>query len=472
MKRFELIFTFLQLPLDYFLLVLAGLTAYSWRFSKFVTNLRPVMFGIKWENYVAITLLVSLIWIVIFIFSGIYSINPNRKLAKDIAKIIMACSTGFSAITMYTFFTLQRFDSRFLVLMGWMLAIIYLILGRLAIRGLKAILYRLGVGLRKTVIIGEKSVANILKEMIRTEPRLGYKIMAHFPHFNLKTKQSLLYNKPDEIIFTDPKAHEEEVLEAIDFSNEHNVTFKYSADLFATFTTNMSVSTMAGIPIVELQRTRLIGWGHIIKRCIDVVGSIFFIILFSPLFIFISILVLIETGRPIIYKNKRVGQHGKEFFVFKFRSMFQKDSTGEQFGAEGEIALAQEKELIKKNNLKTGPIYKIKDDPRVTKCGAFLRRWSLDELPQFFNVLRGEMSLVGPRPHQPREVINYPKHHRIVLAIKPGITGLAQISGRSALTFEEEIGLDTFYLENWNMFLDAIIILKTPFIVLKRDGAL
>jgi exopolysaccharide biosynthesis polyprenyl glycosylphosphotransferase len=261
-------------------------------------------------------------------------------------------------------------------------------------------------------------------------------------------------------------------LEAIDFANDHNITFKYSADLFATIASNLSISTIAGIPIVEIERTRLTGWGRVIKRLADIIGSSIFIILLSPLLLVVACIILLETGRPIIYKNKRVGQHGKNFFVFKFRSMYQKDSTGEQFGTAGEEALKREAELIKKHSVKSGPIYKIKNDPRVTRFGSFLRRWSLDELPQFFNVLKGDMSLVGPRPHQPREVEKYPRHHHIVLTIKPGVTGLPQISGRSNLSFEEEIKLDTFYIENWNLFLDCIIVLKTPFIILKREGAL
>lgn len=472
MKKFELAFSFIQLPLDYVMLILAALTAYNLRFTSIITSIRPVLFSLPWHRYWPTVLLVALGWIIIFALSGLYHTNPNRKLSKDIARIILACSTGFAAITIYVFFSLQKFDSRFLVLSGWVLAIFYVISGRLIIRGLKALLYRLGFGLRRTIIIGKKSIADILKRTLAHEPRLGYYLIGHYSNLTPALQQSLIKNKIDEIIFTDPKAHEEEVIETINFAREHNITFKYSADLFATISTNMAVSTIAGIPIIELQHTRLQGWGRIIKRTADICGSILFIIFLSPLFIIIYLIILLETGRPVIYKNKRVGQHGKHFFTLKFRSMYQKDCTGEQFGTSGEKALLREQELIKSNSIKSGPVYKIKDDPRLTPWGRFLRQWSLDELPQFFNVLKGDMSLVGPRPHQPREVEKYPYHHKIVLTIKPGITGLAQISGRSNLSFEEEIKLDTFYIENWNLFLDLIIIIKTPFIILKRDGAI
>lgn len=474
MKRFELLFTFLQLPIDYLMLVLAGFSAYALRFSSYVMHIRPVLFVAKlsWHRYWPIVLFVALGWLIIFALSGLYSANPNRKLSRDLARVVMACSTSFAAITIYVFFTLQKFDSRFLVLAGWIFAIIYVSLGRLALRGVKAILFRTGVGLRRTIIIGSKTIAEIITQTLSTEPRLGYTIVGSWEHFSPALKSAMAAQNPDEIIFTDPKGNEDEALAAIDFANDNHLTFKYSADLFATIATNISVSTIAGVPIIELRRTRLTAWGRIGKRLFDIVASSILLILFSPLYLLLAVIILIETGRPVIYKNERVGSGGKKFFTLKFRTMFQRDSTGEQFGAAGMEALKAEAKLIKTNNTKTGPVYKIKNDPRVTPVGRILRTWSLDELPQFWNVLKGEMSLVGPRPHQPREVAQYEKHHKIVFAIKPGLTGLAQISGRSNLTFEEEIKLDAFYIENWNIYLDLIVLIKTPFVVLKKTGSI
>lgn len=471
MKKFELTFAFIQLPLDYLLIVLAGVTAYALRFTSFTKNIRPVLFNLPWEKYWPLVLLTALGWVIIFALSGLYNTGSNRKLAGDLTRVIFACSTGFAAITIYVFFTLQKFDSRFLVLAGWVLAMIYVSAGRMMMSGLKKLLHRAGVGLRRTVIIGKETIAEQIKEALAARPGLGYKLVATFAHFNLETRNALLARRPDEIIFTDPKAHGDEALEAIDFANEHHIAFKYSADLFSTISTNMAVSTISGIPIIELRLTRLNGWNRIIKRFFDIIGSLFLIILFSPLLILISLIVALETGFPIIYKNERVGQDEDKFFTLKFRTMHQKYSTGPQFGKQGKQALLEEQKLIDSQSIKTGPIYKIKNDPRVTGFGRWLRRWSMDELPQFFNVLKGEMSLVGPRPHQPREVQHYQRQHKIVLAIKPGITGLSQISGRSNLTYEEEINLDTFYIENWSLYMDLIIIIKTPFIVLTRKGS-
>lgn len=471
MKRLELFFTALQLPVDYLALIVAGFTAYNLRFSALITAIRPVVFNLSFNKFWPIVLSVAGAWILIFAASGLYSSNPNRKLGSDILRVVLACSTGFAGITIYIFFNLQKFDSRFVVLASWLLAIAYVTAGRILVRGLKMVLYRLGIGLRRVVIIGGESIGSTIAHTFNSEPRLGYTLVGQLTHFNEGAAAELRALQPDEIIFTNPKAQESETLAAVEFANENHITFKYSADLFATIATNLSVSTIAGIPIIELRRTPLAGWGRIFKRLADIVASVILLIIFSPVYLIIALIIRLETGGPIIYKNERVGQFGKKFFTLKFRTMYQKDSTGEQFGAAGEAALKREAELIKTHSIKNGPIYKIKNDPRLTPFGRRLRRWSLDELPQFWNVLTGEMSIVGPRPHQPREVNQYEREHKIVLAIKPGVTGLAQISGRSDLSYTEEIRLDVFYIEHWSLWLDAIIAIKTPFIVFSRKGS-
>lgn len=471
MKKFELSFAFIQVPLDFLAIVLAGFAAYTLRFTEYMRSIRPILFNIPWNKYWPIVLLVAGAWVIIFAFSGLYKTHPPRKMARDLPRIILACSTGFAAITIYVFFTLQKFDSRFLVLVGWILAMIFVIAGRLLMLGLKRLLYRFGFGLHRTVVIGLQKVAEAVGDAITNRPHMGYKLVATFPHFDLSTAEQILKARPDEIIFTDPKANEEEALKAIDFANENNIAFKYSADLFATISTNINIDTIAGIPIIELRRTRLTGWGRIFKRATDIIFSLLLIIICSPVYIIVGLIILIETGMPIYYKNERVGAGGKKFFAIKFRSMYQKDCTGPQFGAQGLAALEKEEKLITEKSEKEGPVYKIKNDPRVTPFGRFIRRWSIDELPQFLNVFIGQMSLVGPRPHQPREVDKYQKHHKIVLAIKPGITGMAQISGRSDLSFEDEVKLDAFYIENWTLLIDLIILVKTPFVVIRRKGA-
>jgi lipopolysaccharide/colanic/teichoic acid biosynthesis glycosyltransferase len=191
----------------------------------------------------------------------------------------------------------------------------------------------------------------------------------------------------------------------------------------------------------------------------DITVSGFFLILLSPLLLVIAIIVVLDSGWPVFYVSKRVGQHGRRMVpTLKFRSMVKH-------------ADIMKSELITQNHRTDGPLFKIRNDPRVTRAGAVLRRWSLDELPQLFNVLFGQMSLVGPRPHLPDEVELYKPEERRVFAVKPGITGLAQVSGRSDLPFKEEVRLDLQYIEEWSMRMDVWILWRTLMVVISRKGA-
>ena len=472
MKRSELILMVLQVPIDFGLLLLAGLSAFVLRFSDWAVALKPISFGLSVGMFMEIVLYVAFAWILIFSFAGLYSTDPNRKLSRDLSRLFLACSTGLAGVAMYVMFTQQLFDSRFLVASGWAFAIVYVGIGRIAMRGVKGAMYRLGIGLRQVVVIGSGDVAGALVFALNNHKSFGYRVVRVLPNFTSASTKTLDTLYFDELLFTNPRADQKETLRAVDYCNRYHKTFKYSADLFATLSTNMSVSPLAGVPIVELRRTRLGGWGRVFKRGFDIFFATLFFIITLPVVGICTIIILIETGKPIIYKNERVGIRGKRFFVYKLRSMYQKDSTGLQFGKAGKQAEQREQQLIHEKDSRKGPIYKVADDPRVTPFGRFLRRWSLDELPQFWNVIKGDMSLVGPRPHQPREVMQYQDEYPIVFTLKPGVTGLAQISGRSDLSFEEEMRLDALYTEKWTLLIDLIILIKTPFILFKKRKAL
>lgn len=462
----------LQVPLDYALLLGAAVSAYYLRFSGWAISLKTVRFEMSIEEFLSIVAFVALGWIVIFALSGLYSTDVNRKFSRDLTRVVLACSTGLAGVALYILFTQQLFDSRFLVAAGWAFAIVYIIAGRVLMRGVKAVLYRAGIGLRRAAIVGNGGLGNEIAALFVRRPELGYSLVGSFPSFSETTARQLTALKLDELIFISPRAREDEAIAALAYCEEHHIVFKYSADLFATYSANNAVYPLGGVPMVEVRKTRLEGWGRVAKRVFDISLSVLIIAVASPIMLAIAVVILLETGSPVIYKNERVGLRGKNFFTLKFRSMYAQDSTGEQFGKAGLDAERREQELIEEHSVREGPIYKIKDDPRVTAFGRFLRRTSLDELPQFFNVLAGQMSVVGPRPHQPREVAQYRNKHPRVFALKPGITGLAQISGRSDLSFDTEIGLDILYIEKWNLLLDIIIFLKTPFVLFRKRKAL
>jgi len=202
-----------------------------------------------------------------------------------------------------------------------------------------------------------------------------------------------------------------------------------------------------------------------VKRVLDVVIGSTLLFFALPLMAMIAVAVKLSSPGPVFYKDRRVGPKG-EFWTLKFRSMFLKYCLGDEYG--GETAEQFEEELIAERNFRGGPVPKIENDPRRTRVGRFLEKTSLDELPQLFNVLSGHMSLVGPRPHRPKEVARYQKHHKRVFAVPPGITGLPQISGRSNLDFEDEVRIDTYYMEHWSPWLDFVIMAKTPLIMFFR----
>lgn len=471
MKRSELLLMILQVPLDFLLLLLAAVSAYALRFSDWVVDFRPVLFDLSLTDFLELAIPVAVGWIIIFALAGLYAPDPNRKLGDDLVRILLACSTGLAAIALFLLFTQQLFDSRFLAAAGWGSAILFISLGRLLVRGIKALLYRSDIGLRRVAVIGDGPLAEGLLGALKKRRELGYTVIANPSRFS--DAEASLFERAglDEVICVSPRGREEEALRLLEWCNRRHITFKYSADLFATLTANTRVVPLAGIPIIELRRTRLDGWGRVAKRLFDLVLGLFFLFLSAPIMALASLGILFETNRPIIYKNERVGWKGRHFFTLKFRSMYQKDSTGVQFGASGKRAEKREERLIVTNNVRQGPIYKIVNDPRVSPFGRFLRRWSIDEIPQFWNVVKGEMSLIGPRPHQPREVRHYERQFPHVFDLKPGVTGLAQISGRSDLSFEEEMALDVLYMEKWSILLDCIILLKTPFVVLKKRKA-
>jgi len=219
----------------------------------------------------------------------------------------------------------------------------------------------------------------------------------------------------------------------------------------------IDMDTIEGIPLISIKQVSLNTWQRLITRLIDITVSAAVLIIGSPLWLFLALAVALGSSGPIIYKQTRIGQNGRAFQIHKFRSMYK----------DADQRLAQ---LLSQNEAR-GPLFKMKNDPRITPIGRFLRRTSLDEIPQFFNILQGDMSLVGPRPALPREVAQYEEWQKGRLAIKPGLTGLWQVRGRSNLTFDEGVLMDLYYIENWSLRLYIQILLRTIPAVLFTRGA-
>jgi len=470
MKKSELFFTFLLVPLDFTMIILAGISAYYIRFAKFTTGIRPIIFDLPFSGYFKALILIAFLWLIIFALAGLYNFKDARRLAKEVYRVILACSTGLMLIVILIFFRRELFDSRFIVLAGWILAILYISISRSLIRVIQRILFKRGIGVNNVVLIGNSQTTDNLLSFYSRNKNVGTEVVKRLKNFDMEAMQDLedfLRTKEvDEIIQSDPNLSKAEVLRLYDFADENHLTFKYAADLLGAKVLKTEVSETAGIPIVEVKRTTLDGWGRIAKRIFDIFFSVALIILFSPILIITTLIIKIDSKGPVLFSRRddgapvfRVGQGGKLFHYFKFRSMIPGTDS------------MRYNELADQNIRTDGPMVKIKDDPRITRVGRFIRRWSIDEITELFLVLKGDMSLVGPRPHLPEEVAKYERHHKKVLTLKPGMTGLAQISGRSDLTFEEEVKLDTYYIENWSPLLDFAILMRTPLAVVRGRKA-
>ena len=474
MKTSELIFAAILVPIDFIVLVLAAISAYQIRFADITAEIRPIIFSLPFEQYLRIVVVVGLFWLAIFALAGLYNMRGFKKITNEISRIILACSTGLMSVIIYMFFQRELFSSRFIIMATWILAMIYVVIARIFIRWLQRNLYAKGIGTHKAVVIGGEDATNRLSALIRQSKKLGIEVTKRFKVLDNKAltelKELAQKRKIDEIILADTNINKNDMLEIYDISDEYHITFKYAADLLGTKVLKTEVMEIGGIPVVEVKKTPLDGWGKIIKRIFDILSSIVLIILFTPIMLLAIIAIKLDSHGPIFYLDYRSGQYGKKFIFYKFRSMLAHlcDGEGPSATAEGNKTLEKLEQDGDVNTRKQDPLHKIKNDPRVTKVGNFIRRWSIDELPQLFNVLKGDISLVGPRPHMTLETARYERHHKKALTIKPGITGLAQISGRSDLSFEEEVKLDTYYIENWSFFRDIAILLRTPIAVLRH----
>jgi FlaA1/EpsC-like NDP-sugar epimerase len=258
MKRTELFFSFLLVPLDFLMVVLAGISAYHIRFTSFVNDIRPAIFAenLPFGQYLDIVFLIAFLWLFIFVFSGLYNIGNERKLIKEIYKIILACSTGLMLIVILIFIRRELFDSRFIVLAAWILSILYISLERLIVRLLQRVLFKYGIGIKRVILVGNSKTTDILINYYSSHKKAGVEVVKRVKDFNLEILEYLEKNldlkKIDEIIQSDPNLTKVEILRLYDFADEHHLTFKYAADLLGTKVLKTEVTEISGIPIVEV----------------------------------------------------------------------------------------------------------------------------------------------------------------------------------------------------------------------------
>lgn len=472
-KRSELFFSAIQVPMDSAMLLLAALSAFAIRNIPEILALKPKLYNFPLQSYLNIILIIIPLALFIYAIEGLYNIKVTRKFWREAVKVFSATSIVLVVIIVTIFLKREWFSSRFIILAGWILTVVYVTAGRYLLQKIQRYLLETrGMGVHRLLLIGRNGKMDQILNLIKKDKSLGYKIVGHIETGSIRSVRAIKEDYGvDEIIICDAFLTDEEQEKLIDYCAINNISYKFIPTTLQT--AKFEAGIFNGEPIIEIRHTPLEGWGKILKRVFDIISSSVFIVILSPLMLVAALLVKLESlfenrsGGPIIYKNERIGSDGKKFNVYKFR-YFKWEFCTDPNTPEGKKALEYEKELIKKLSIKKGPLYKIKNDPRKTRVGTFLEKYSIDELPQFFNVLFGDMSLVGPRPHQEREVAKYNEYHRRLLTIKPGITGMAQVSGRSDLEFEDEYKLDVFYIENWSLKQDIQICLKTVLVLFKK----
>ncbi|MBN1494856.1 sugar transferase [Candidatus Peregrinibacteria bacterium] len=467
MKKSEIALGLLRIPVDICMIVLAFLAAYSLRT---VTNLIP---GITLEldltqfpeldEYLLFAVKAAALLIALFVINGMYSLKSSAKTSKELGRVIVLCTAWIMLLIAYFFLSRTFPFSRLALGYAWILTIVFLSAGRLIIRTVQYALLKAGIGKRRVLFLGSNKVSEELKSYF--SKNLEYAVLGVATDVE-ELEKAIKEKHAEEIIQTKSDFSHADSKKILEFCREHHILYHFVPDLVQVQRTNIEISSPVGIPLISLKPTPLDGWGRVIKRIFDIFGAVCGLIVLSPIFLITAIAVKLDSKGTVIFKYlddgsrvKRVGEHGKLFNFYKFRSMYPNTHN------------LRYTELARLNKRAGTPMVKIKNDPRVTRVGKFIRKTSIDELPQLWNVLKGDMSLVGPRPHLPEEVAKYEKHHKFALAIKPGITGPAQIAGRSDLDFEQEIQLDTYYIENWSLWLDIKIILKTFGVVFRNDAA-
>ncbi len=460
MKKADFITNLVQVPLDFIFLVLAGISAYSLRFSPVVSNWRAIIFEMPFGYFFNLTWQMSLAGVIILAIIGAYTMK-SKKLVKEIPRVVSGISTLFVIIILYLFLQLEQFSSRFIIVFSWLFAVVYLTVIRMIVAWIRNQFFRRSWGLSGVVLLGSSENRELIAKEYKNNPALGFKVLAEFDNLaslekSEKIKDLVDSKKIDYVVQTDSTMDKTEALDLLTWCQENHLSLKYVANLFQAQSLHLILSSEAGIPLVEIAEIKLQGWGRVAKRIFDFIIAILLIIVLSPLLLFLGLMVKLTSRGPMCVGLRRVGAKGKVFTMYKFRSMV---NNAHELKAK----------MMDLNERPDGPLFKMKNDPRVTSFGRWLRKTSLDELPQLFNVVKGQMSLVGPRPHEPEEVSRYQKGYKRLLSIKPGMTGMAQVSGRSNLLFADEAKLDIFYMENWSLLLDFIIIIKTPLAIIKNE---
>lgn len=469
-------YSLLLLLVDALVIIFALSMAYVLRVEY---DARPLVSEVYAIEYIWGVITIVPLWIATFALLGLYRMAIYDRRLQEWSRIAAGSFIGVLLILGWEFVTGNSLlPARLVAVYALIGAFLLLVLEREFFRWLRSRLFRYGIGTSRVLLVGSSSAVADLAGNLADTKKSGYEVVAiagpkavlpknlNVLHYS-QVESALKFidsNHITTIIQTDlydDQARNQKILSA---AQARHISYNFIPGEPEFYSGKNTVDVFLGYPMISVSQTPLTGWGEIVKLIFDTVLSFIAIVLLSPVFLTLIILQKILNPGPIFYVSKRLSRFSEPVQLIKFRSMsakYGKKDAAEEFRDMGRDDLAKEYETNRK----------VADDPRITRFGKFLRDTSLDELPQLFNVLKGDLSLVGPRPILPQEAKFNKNKTALLHSVKSGVTGLWQVSGRSNLSFEDRIELELFYAQNWSFWLDIKILFKTIAVVVRKDGA-
>lgn len=462
---------------DFLALLIAFVLAYIVRVS---ISHRPISTEVHAHTYLEIFLVLIPFWIMVFALLGLYNSSIYEKRFREAGRLLIGSFVSVLFIISYAYaFNKEIFPARLVPVYGFVFSFVFLLIFRNVARIVKAYLFKYDIGITNVLIVGNTKVARELVESLANSKLSGYRIVgivgdsgriktsfpslpvfASFEDAVKKIKLSDIHS----IVQTELYASAQMNNQILEFAQTKHVAYRFIPGNSELFFGNISVELFRGsMPVIAVHQTALIGWGRIVKRLSDIIFASLAIIITSPIMLLTALLIKItDFHGPIFYKDRRLTRFGGSVRIYKFRTIKHQLSGSPE---EGFKKLGQS-QLIEKYRANGDW---LPNDPRFSKLGRFLWHSSIDELPQLFNVLKGDISLVGPRALHSDELDKFDKKD-LILSVKSGLTGLAQVSGRRSISFEERRKLDLFYVQNWSFWMDIMILIKTLRVIFRRIG--
>jgi len=472
----SLIYNLFLVAGDFLSLVLAFVGAYFLRVTLGISlGTSSVIHPVEAITYLRIFMLVAPFWIIIFGLLGLYNSSIYEKRFIEAGRLFMGSFIGLLFVVSYAYASNEIiFPGKLVPVYGFVLGFLFLLLFRNLARFIRIMLFRYNIGITNILIIGNTKIARELVDSLQNSQLSGYRIVgvvgdhqksADYPHVKFfasfeAARHAIGADDINSIVQTELYSSADQNDEILNFAQANHIAYRFIPGNTELFVGNIDVELFrSSIPVIAVHQTALLGWGRIIKRLFDLISAGLLIIILSPVVLIICLFLWLSGG-DIFFRQTRLTRFNQKFRVFKFRTL--KKAYSGHTPEEGFTKMGRP-ELIKTYR-ENGD--QIPHDPRFSRIGRFLRSTSLDELPQLFNVFLGDLSLVGPRALVPEELNVYEKRHAI-LSVKSGITGLAQVSGRKNISFNERRQLDIYYVQNWSFWMDIVILLKTIRVILQ-----